>query len=148
MNSIRFISLFALGLVLAWAVQACSGSGPEPINYGHDQCGHCRMTISDARFGCQLATTKGRAFHFDDVKCMIAFVKAGNVAQEDVAEYYLPDYGHADKLLPSDGLFFLKSESLKNPMRGDVAAFANREDLAQVQETHGGEELTWADLWK
>ena len=106
------------------------------------------MTVSDARFGCQLATTKGRAYNFDDVQCMVAFVKAGNVAQEEVATYYLPDYTNADKLLPSDGLFLLKSESLKSPMRGDVAAFATREELAKVQETHGGEELTWEDLWK
>jgi len=148
MNSIRLVSLFALGVVLALAVQACGGGGPEPINYGHDQCGHCRMTVSDARFGCQLATTKGRAYNFDDVQCMIDFVKAGNVAPEDVAEYYLPDYSHANKLLPSEGLFLLKSESLKSPMRGDVAAFATREELAKMQETHGGEELIWADLWK
>jgi len=148
MNIIRLVSLFALGVVLALAVQACGGGGPEPINYGHDQCGHCRMTVSDTRFGCQLATTKGRAYNFDDVQCMVAFVKAGNVAQEEVAAYYLPDYTNADKLLPSDGLFFLKSESLKSPMRGDVAAFATREELAKVQEALGGEELTWEDLWK
>lgn len=148
MNIKRLVSLFALGVVLALAVQACGGDGPAPINYGHDQCGHCRMTVSDARFGCQLATTKGRAYNFDDVQCMIAFVKAGNVAQEEVAEYYLPDYSNTNKLLPSEGLFLLKSESLKSPMRGDVAAFATREELAKVQETHGGEELTWADLWK
>lgn len=137
-----------MGGMLAMAVQACGGGGPEPINYGHDQCGHCKMTISDARFGCQLATMKGRAYNFDDVQCMIAFVKAGNVAKEDVAECYLPDYSHTNKLLPSKALFLLKSESLKSPMRGDVAAFATRQELAQVQETHGGEELTWADLWE
>jgi len=106
------------------------------------------MTISDARFGCQLATTKGRVYNFDDVQCMVAFVKAGNVAQEDVATYYLPDYSHANKLLPSEALFLLKSESLKSPMRGDIAAFVTKEDLAQVQEIHGGEELRWTDLWK
>jgi len=129
-------------------IQACGSSGPQPINYGHDQCGHCRMTVSDARFGCQLATTKGRAYNFDDVQCMVAFVKAGSVAEEDVAEYYLPDYRNPNKLLPSAGLFFLKSEALKSPMRGDVAAFATKEERAEVQEIHGGEELMWADLWK
>lgn len=148
MNVIRLVGTFALGIVLAFAFQACASSGPEPINYGHDQCSHCRMTVSDARFGCQLTTAKGRAYNFDDVQCMVAFVKAGNVAHEEVAVYYLPDYSNANKLLPSDGLLLLKSESLKSPMRGDVAAFATKEELVQVQKVHGGKEWTWEDLWK
>lgn len=130
-------------------VQSCGSSGgPQPINYGKDQCAYCRMSVSDARFGCQLMTTKGRAFHFDDVQCVIAHVKKGNIAAEDVANYYLPDYSNDNKLLPAEGLYLLKSESLKSPMRGDIAAFASEADLEEVKEVHGGETLTWADLWK
>ncbi len=148
MKVIRLLSVLVFGIVLALVTPACSGQGPKPINYGHDQCGHCRMTVSDARFGCQLATTKGRAYNFDDVQCMVAFVKAGNVPREEVATYYLPDYSNANELLPAERLLLLKSESLKSPMRGDVAAFATREDLEQVKEVHGGDVLTWEDLWK
>lgn len=148
MKIVRLLSIFTFGVVLALAAQACGSDGPKPINYGHDQCAHCRMTVSDARFGCQLATGKGRAYNFDDVQCMVAFVKAGSVAAEDVSTYYLPDYSNTNKLLPAEGLFLLKSESLKSPMRGDVAAFISKEDLEQVKEIHGGEELTWDDLWK
>ncbi|WP_262247939.1 nitrous oxide reductase accessory protein NosL [Parapedobacter soli] len=148
MKVIRLLSIFTFGIVLALAAQACGSDGPTPINYGHEQCAHCRMTVSDARFGCQLATKKGRAYNFDDVQCMVAFVKAGGVAEEEVAKFYLPDYSNSNELLPSEGLFLLKSESLKSPMRGDVAAFASKEDLMKVQEVHGGEELTWDELWK
>lgn len=149
MSIIRFFSVVIGMVALGWVLQACGNKGPIAINYGHDQCAHCRMTVSDARFGCQLATTKGRAYQFDDVQCLIAFVKAGQVAREDVAQCYLPDYGNANALLPSEGLFLLKSESLKSPMRGDIAAFATKEELVKVQEEiHGGEELTWADLWE
>ena len=148
MKNIRFLSLFFLGLVLALGTQACGDTGPKPINYGHDQCAHCRMTVSDARFGSQLVTTKGRAYHFDDAQCMVAFVKAGTVGSEDVAAYYLPDYTNENKLLPAEKLFLLKSESLKSPMRGDVAAFASQEDLEKIKESHGGDVLSWGDLWK
>jgi copper chaperone NosL len=106
------------------------------------------MSVSDPRFGCELVTTKGRAFHFDDAQCMIDHVKKGNVATEDVANYYLPDYLNDNKLMPAEGLYLLKSESLKSPMRGDVAAFANETDLEEARKVHGGEILTWSDLWK
>src|SRR5690606_7346704 len=109
MKTVRFLSVVVSVIVFVLVSQACGSNGPEPINYGHDQCGHCRMMVSDARFGCQLATTKGRAYNFDDVQCMVAFVKAGNVAQEDVAAYYLPDYNHANQLMRSEDLFLLKS---------------------------------------
>lgn len=148
MKKIRFFSLFILGVALALGTQACGNDGPKPINYGTDQCAHCRMTVSDARFGSQLVTNKGRAYHFDDVACVVAYVKAGSVAEEDVANYYLPDYSNENELLPAEGLFLLKSESLKSPMRGDVAAFASKADLEKVREVHGGENLAWADLWK
>ncbi len=149
MMNFRFLSVLILGLIVALGTQACGGGdGPKPINYGTDQCAHCRMTVSDARFGSQLVTKKGRAYHFDDVQCVVAYVKEGNVAREDVANYYLPDYSNNNELLPAEGLFLLRSESLKSPMRGDIAAFAKEDDLEKVKEVHGGENLTWADLWK
>jgi len=106
------------------------------------------MTISDMRFGSQLVTTKGRVYNFDDVQCMVAFVKEGSVTREDVAHCYLPDYANDNKLLPAEGLFLLKSESLKSPMRGDIAALVSEAEWEKVHEIHTGERLTWEDLWK
>ncbi len=148
MNNFRFLSIVLLALAVTFGIQACGGDGPKPIHYGKDQCAYCRMTISDMRFGCQLVTTKGRAYNFDDAQCMVAFVKGGGVAHEDVAHCYLSDYANENKLLPAEGLFLLKSESLKSPMRGDIAAFPSEEDLEKVREIHGGERMTWEDLWK
>lgn len=148
MRNTNYWGVLVLALLLSVGAQACGVSGPKPINYGKDQCAHCKMTVSDARFGCQLITKKGRAYHFDDVQCMVAFVKAGTVTTDDVAGYYLPDYSNGNKLLSAEGLLLLKSESLKSPMRGDVAAFANEQDLEQARDVHGGETLTWEDLWK
>ncbi len=148
MKSIRFFCMVVLGLSMALGTQACGNDGPKPIQYGKDQCAHCRMTVSDARFGSQLVTKKGRAYHFDDVQCIVSYVKAGTVAKEDIAAFYMPDYANENKLLPAEGLFLLKSESLKSPMRGDVAGFASEADLEKVRDVHGGETLKWADLWQ
>ena len=148
MNSLRLLGAVIAGWMLVVSVQACGSGGPKPIHYGKDQCAHCRMTVSDARFGSQLVTAKGRAYHFDDVQCLVAYVQGGSVASTDVAGYYLPDYTGENKLLPAEGLFLLKSESLKSPMRGDIAAFDREEALEKVRAVHGGERLAWKDLWK
>ena len=149
MNYVRKITMSVVCIALVLVVQACGNGGPTPINYGHEQCGHCRMTVSDARFGCQLVTKKGRTYTFDDVQCLVEFVKEGGVAKEEVAEYYLPDYTGENRLLPAGSLFLLRSEALKSPMRGDIAAFATEADRAEIEEiTQGGETLTWEDVWK
>jgi len=136
------------GLFIAFSLIACSSEGPRTIRYGQDQCIHCKMTVSDARFGTQIVTKKGRAYNFDDLQCMVAYVKGGDIAEEDIAEYYLPDYANNHKLLPASEVMLLKSESLKSPMRGDIAAFKNKDDLEEAKKIHGGEELSWKDLWE
>lgn len=147
-NYIFFLTLFS-ALVMTISVQACGNSdGPKPINYGKDQCVHCKMTISDPRFGCQLITKKGRVYNFDDALCIVDYVKAGQLSREDVANYYLPDYSNNNNLLPVENVYLLKSERLRSPMRGDVAAFANEADLKKAHEALGGEIITWEDLWK
>ena len=105
------------------------------------------MTVSDARFGTQLLTKKGRAYNFDDIQCMIAFAKEQQVSSEDVAAFYVPDF-NTKKLLPAKNLFFLKSEALKSPMRGDIAAFSTKDALEHTQNEIGGTILTWDELWK
>lgn len=138
--------LFSLMVTLGFA--ACGNDGPQAIRYGQEQCVYCKMTISDARFGTQIVTNKGRAFNFDDVQCMIAFMKAGDVDQADIKEIYLPDYSNDNKLYPAKEMFLLRSEALKSPMRGDVAAFITEADLEEARKIYGGEVLKWDDLLK
>ncbi|WP_164111919.1 MULTISPECIES: nitrous oxide reductase accessory protein NosL [Sphingobacterium] len=135
-------------VLLVVGLQACNASGPKPINYGKDQCVYCKMTISDARFGTQLLTKKGRTYNFDDLSCMVAFAAEGTVSKQDIENLYVPDYSQDKKLYPANEMFFLKSESLKSPMRGDIAAFKNEADLKRVQKELGGKQLAWKEIWK
>jgi len=140
--------LYASALFLFICVQACTTSaGPKPIRYGKDQCAYCKMTVSDARFGTQLLTKKGRAYNFDDIQCMISFAKEKQVTPEDIAAFYVPDF-NTKKLLPAKDLFYLKSEALKSPMRGDIAAFSTKDAMEQTLNEIGGTVMTWDGLWK
>lgn len=141
------LTILTFYLVL-FSLQACQmSSEPKSIKYGTDQCAFCKMTVSDPRFGTQLQTKKGKVYNFDDVQCMIEFVKNQTVKKNDVAAFYLPDFLN-NNLLPAEKLYYLKSEALKSPMRGDIAAFANKADLDKTKESLGGEVLTWDELWK
>lgn len=145
-NMKRLLFLFICGIIMPTLFTSCSSDGPQAIRYGEEQCVYCKMTISDPRFGTQIITDKGRAFNFDDAQCMIAFIKAGDVDQAAIKEIYLPDYTNDHELFPAKDMLLLKSESLKSPMRGDIAAFKNETDLEEARKIHGGEVLTWDDL--
>lgn len=142
-NYVKGIVIFILASLFA-----CANEGPQPINYGKDQCVYCKMTISDARFGSQLRTTKGRTYNFDDLSCMVAFAKDETMFQGEIDKLYVPDYSQDQKLYPVEEMFFLKSEGLKSPMRGDIAAFKNEADLQRVQKEIGGEVVSWEAIWK
>lgn len=141
--------LFSLQFLCTFlALQACQSKlTPKPIKYGVDQCAYCKMTVSDARFGTQLISKKGRVYNFDDVQCMIAYVKEQKIEKDAVAAFYLPDF-ESKNLVIAEEMFYLKSEALKSPMRGNIAAFSTEADLIKVQGSLGGERISWDDLWK
>lgn len=144
-----FYNVFVLlAFCILTSLQACTGTtGPQPIQYGKDQCAYCKMTISDPRFGTQFVTKKGRAYNFDDVHCMIAYIEEGDVERNDIAAFYLPDF-NTNELKPAEEMFYLKSENLKSPMRGDIAAFVCKSDMEETLNEVGGTPLIWDDLWE
>ena len=51
------------------------GISPKPIDYGSDGCHYCSMTIVDHQHAAEIVTTKGKAFKFDAVECMMNHLK-------------------------------------------------------------------------
>lgn len=149
MKSISIKSFCRVFVLFVWiGFQACSNSTePHPIQYGTDQCVYCKMTISDPRFGSQFVTKKGRAYNFDDAQCMLACVQEGDINREDIQAFYLPDY-ISNELTAAEKIFYLKSDALKSPMRGDIAAFIDEKDRTATMDVLGGRSLTWEELWK
>lgn len=119
MKWLMFICLMA-GTV---AFTACK-QGPQPIKYGYDACTHCRMTIMDKRFAAELVTKKGRAYSFDDIACMVSYIKADKDSS-DIAEIYVTDYDKPDgSFMKASQAVFFYSEKFNSPMNGNYAAFS------------------------
>ena len=118
----------------------------EPIKIGTDNCQFCKMTISDARFGVEVITKKGKIYKYDEGHCFFTALKKGNINNIDIKEIYFTDYTGKHDLIIRDRVSFLKSEELKSPMGGNVAAFSNFDSLKKYSELLQGEEIKWNQL--
>jgi copper chaperone NosL len=126
-------------------IQSCSMS-PEPLKLGTDNCYFCKMTISDARFGAEILTKKGKVYKFDDVHCIVNYLKTNDIPAENIQEIYLTDFSGSHQLLSTQKAMLLKSEALRSPMGGNVAAFDNADSLKTIQQKFTGETISWDAL--
>ena len=138
--AIVFLSVF---------LTSCS-SAPEPIQIGKEACSYCKMTISDARFGGEIVTTKGKVYKFDDMHCLAAFLKENNNTKNDIKEMYAVNFSGNHELIKADeNLLLFKSDLLHSPMNGNIAAFNDSDSLAVLMKKYkDGMPLNWDELIK
>ena len=143
-NKIFFITIL---IGFAIALTSCSTS-PEPLKVGTDNCYFCKMTISDVRFGAEIVTKKGKVYKFDDVHCILNYLKTTDVPAENIQDIYLTDFSGTHTLLSAKKVQLLQSEALRSPMGGNVAAFDNADSLKATQQKISGSITNWEELKK
>nr|WP_295924961.1 nitrous oxide reductase accessory protein NosL [uncultured Dyadobacter sp.] len=143
-RSMHFLVILCAGLTTA---QSCGPTGAQPIQQGTDACAHCKMTISDLRFSCEMISQKGRAYKFDDVKCLISFVTEGDFDKADAAAFYLADF-KTGELGAVEEMSLMHSEELRSPMGGNCAAFKDAAALSEAQKRFAGGTIAWDTLLK
>jgi copper chaperone NosL len=120
----------------------------EPINYGHEACVHCRMTIMDKRFAAEIITSKGKAIKFDDFGCLLKYVKDEHFNDPD-ALIFVADFNHPDgAFLDARHGVFVYDESFKSPMNGNLAATASEMEANKLNKDGHGQLSTWIKLNK
>lgn len=135
----------AVVALLTFTFTSCGNSGPEEIKLNKDDCDNCKMSISDKRFACEILTSKGRAYKFDDVSCLLDY-KTAHSDKMNNASYYIQDYLVPNTLSLINALTFVKGENISSPMGGNIAAFTNK-DSATVYATQWQAELTsWESI--
>jgi copper chaperone NosL len=119
---------------------------PEAIKPGLDNCYFCKMTVSDARFGAELITTKGKIYKFDDAHCILSYLKTNELKREDIKNTYITNFCMQHQLIDASVALLLRSDRLRSPMGGNIAAFDNEDSLSKTQGRFPGKLISWSEL--
>src|SRR5690606_25676964 len=112
--------LGAIPLIVLLVVVGCKPK-PVPMDYGHEGCHFCSMTIVDAQHASEIVTKKGKVYKFDAVECMVNFRKT--IDASEVAMYLSNHYTTPVELIDATTASFLISENLPSPMGAFLTAF-------------------------
>jgi copper chaperone NosL len=133
-------------LLTALLLGGC-GDGPRAIQFGAEECAHCRMLVSENRFASQLVTDRGRSYVFDSIECMAEFLdEAAELPEDRVRSLWVTDFAEPGSWVAAEDARFLRSESLRSPMGLNLSAHADMEAAREHQEDFGGEILSWAQV--
>lgn len=131
-------------LLLCITLISCSIE-PQPIKMG-DTCTACKMGVADNRFGAELITIKGKIYKFDDIHCVLEFLKANTVPKEQLKSILFVDFEAPHNFITLENANLLKSDELRSPMGSNIAVFKSLTELTNSQAKLGGEKVKWESL--
>lgn len=132
-----------LALIGLFTLAACSPQ-PVPIQYGEDACHFCKMNIVDHQHAAEIVSTKGKAFKYDAIECMMHDLK--NWPDKDIAFKLITAYDQPAKLIDATQATYLISENLPSPMGANLSGFEQASVAAQTQAEKTGQILDWKAL--
>ena len=135
----------AIILLLFTGLTSCT-VGPQKIRIGKDVCSFCKMSIVDNRFGAEIITKKGKAYIFDDTHCLSGFVKGNTIDDQEIKQTYFVEFNEPHDLIEAGQAFLMKSQKLRSPMGGNIAAFSNQNQLNTAIGDLSGEQVTWEGI--
>lgn len=135
-------SIVVPAIIMFAMLTACEPK-PEAIEWGKEECAHCKMNIADKRFAAQLLTAKGKAYKFDAIECLAGYMNDGKITKPDIHSLWVMDYDNPGTFLPAQKSFFLQSAQFQSPMSLNLAAFANSKAVQAALQKFGGKELYW-----
>ncbi len=143
----RLTAPAAAALLFSLFITSCSAK-TEPFNYGKDECSFCKMGIIDTKFGGEVVTKKTKVYKFDDVICMVRFLKAGTINENEVAKRVVINFEKQNDFIDVSKTFFWINPELKSPMGSNVAAFASQHAAEKAKEGKDGRLIGWDELYK
>ena len=144
----RFTTVNAVLLISVSLFFSSCNTGPAPIVTGKDNCYFCKMTITDAKYGAELVTGKGKIYKFDDVHCILSFLKTKMIENKEVKDIYLVDYADKHSLVKAGESFLLQGDTVRGPMNGNVIAFKNKDSMKGIRDQLKVTEVNWDKLTK
>lgn len=135
----------ATALLASLLLTGCSAPQPAKIVVGQDLCASCSMVISDARFASQVVMKTGKAYKFDSIECMVAFLSEGKAPADQIHSAWVTDY-LSGAWVPAKEARYLQSARLRSPMGLNLSAFKTLQGLENVRADADGIERRYVDL--
>lgn len=89
MNLFKTKGTALLSILMVFLI-SCTSNSPDPTKLNQESCEYCKMRITNGHLGAELQTKKGRVYKFDDLSCMIKYIKANSGTE--VGNIYVNDY--------------------------------------------------------
>lgn len=132
-----------LGIITTFLV-SCNVS-PQHIEYGTDACHYCNMTIVDRQHASQLVTTKGKAFKFDAIECMVHSLQ-DDLKDTEIALYLTADFNQPGQLMDATMATYLVSDQISSPMGANLSAFENEKAAEKAMQKFTGKLFSWEEI--
>lgn len=136
----RFI---LLGIITALLI-SCNVA-PKHIEYGTDACHFCNMAIVDRQHASQIVTSKGKAYKYDAIECMIHSLQ-DELNETEIALYLSADLNQPGQLMDATKATYLVSAQIQSPMGANLSAFENEMAAQKAKEKFTGELFSWEEI--
>lgn len=120
---------------------------PQAIVYNQDSCSHCKMIISDQRYGAEIVTSKGKNYKYDSIECMTAALLTQEIP-EDVYSIWVIDFNNPEHFIKAREAWYLHSSLLKSPMGMNLSAVSSQQLAQKVENDYPGDVIQWPEIEK
>ena len=140
------LALGAWCVIVGIAVLAnCQKGAVEPVALTpEDMCSYCRMAISEKQYAAELIDGEGQAFKFDDIGCMLNFIKKGSVSVS-ASSFFVIDFDQR-QWIKADHAYYVRSSALTTPMNGGIIAFKDQSKAQEAAGKYHGKLLRFKEL--
>lgn len=144
--TVPFARLLASAVLLTPLFGFAADVQPVPIMPEADECARCRMAVEQPRFASELIAADNQVFKFDDIGCMVEFVKAKGTRMKPPKAMFVNDFFTA-RWVRLEKATLVKS-SFQTPMRYGLLAFESPQAAKKLDAKYKAKPVKWADLVK
>jgi len=92
MRGIRYLFLYLSLMILFIGCQKRDMTSLREVHWDRDMCQRCKMVVSDRNHTLQLINTQnGKSYMFDDIGCMVLWLKDENIEWFSTAKVWITD---------------------------------------------------------
>jgi copper chaperone NosL len=133
--------------IVLFTLSSCNAK-PEPLKIGTDICYLCKMGITDTKFGGEIITDKSKIYKFDDLGCMIRFMKGSELDKKNIASTWAMNFEKPNEFIEVNKAVFAASPLTRSPMGFNLSAFSHQDGAAKVVVGTSGKIFTWKELYQ